>query len=369
MRALLIFVVALVSLCRGNDSLAASELPLLMLSADQQRQMGVATRMLGELKPAADLALPAQVVIDPRQLGVIAAPLAGIVTRVGALTGETVDKGQVLGELRGESFLGLQRDFLAARAAAETAAESLRRDESLFAEGIIPQSRLSQTRLAHAQAATLLAEKRQSLKLAGLGEPGRDAASLNGVVILRAPFDGMVLESAIQPGQRVDGNALLFKLGRLSPLGLEMQAPPQLATGIRKGDAIMVPGCAMPGRVTAVASSLSGASQSVLVRGELAKPAGCVHPYQQLEVRVRNSAGTASATGWVIPREALVRHENQTWVFVAEGKGYRPVPVKLTQEYEQALRIEATLPTQSAVVVKGASALKAVWLGLGSGAN
>ena len=53
-------------------------------------------------------------------------------------------------------------------AQAETAAESLRRDEALLGDGIIPQSRLSQTRLQHSQAVAQLAEKRQSPRLAGL---------------------------------------------------------------------------------------------------------------------------------------------------------------------------------------------------------
>lgn len=341
----------------------------LTLSAEQQRQMGVATRQLSEMKANGEHVLPAQVVIDPRQLEVLAAPLAGIVTRVGALSGETVKKGQVLGELRGAQLLELQRDFLAARAQAETAAESLRRDEALLGDGIIPQSRLSQTRLQHSQAVAQLAEKRQSLRLAGLGEPGQGAANFNGSVTLRAPFDGVVLESAIQPGQRVDSNALLFKLGRLAPLGLEMQAPPAVAAGMRKGDVITIAGCANQGRVTVVAPSLTGISQSVLVRGELAKPAGCVQPYQQLQARVQSSADTATPHGWVIPREAVVRHQGQTWVFVADGKGYRPVAVKLAEEYEQALSIETDLPPRSALVVKGAMALKALWLGLGGGSN
>lgn len=362
MRALL-FLLASVG---SAMALAAEPTAVLSLSADQQRQMGVTTQSLGDLKASGEHVLPAQVVIDPRQLEVLAAPLAGIVTRVGTLSGETVKKGQLLGELRGAQLLELQRDFLSARAQAETAAESLRRDESLFADGIIPQSRLSQTRLLQKQAAGQLAEKRQSLRLSGLGEPGQGGVNFNGIVALRAPFDGVVLESAIQPGQRVDANALLFKLGRLSPLGLELQAAPSVAASVRVGDRIVVANCVNAGRVTAVAPSLSGASQSVLIRGELAKPAGCVQPYQQLQVRVQSAAGNVPS-GWVIPREALVRHQGQTWVFVVEGKGYRPVVVKLVEEYEQTLRIEAELPTQSALVVKGATALKAVWLGLGQG--
>lgn len=35
----------------------------------------------------------------------------------------------------------------------------------------------------------------------------------------------------------------LFKLGRLSPLWLEIQATPAQAAGLAPGDAVSVPGC------------------------------------------------------------------------------------------------------------------------------
>lgn len=345
-----------------NSALAAPV--LLELKPEQLAQAGIKTVAAGSLEASGEHLLPAQVVIDPRHLEILAAPLSGIVTRVAVVSGETVKKGQLLGQLRGAQLLELQRDYLAARAQAETADEARRRDEALFNDGIIPRSRLAQTLAAQRQAAAGLAEKRQSLHLAGLGEPGEAAAGFNGLVTLRAPFDGVVLEAPLQPGQRVESNALLFKLGKLSPLSLEIQAGAAIAGELRPGDAIAIDGCASGGRVTVVAESLSSASQSVMVRGELARPAGCVRPYQQLQLRVKAAAAN-SRRGWVIPREALVRHQGQDWVFVQVAQGYRPEPVKLIGEYEQTLRVEGRLDAATPLVVKGASALKAHWLGLG----
>ena len=343
-----------------------ADAPLLSLKPEQAARAGLQTRPLAELKDGGEYLLPAQVVIDPRRLEILAAPLAGIVTRIAVLSGEYVKKGQLLGQLRGAQLLELQRDFLAARAQAETADEARRRDEALFNDGIIPRSRLSQTLSIQRQAAAALAEKKQSLSLAGLGDPGDNSSGVTGLVSLRAPFDGVVLESPVQPGQRVESNTLLFKLGALDSLALEMQAGPTLAGSIHPGDAIVLDGCPRAGKVTVVAPSLTGASQSILVRGELVNPAGCVRPFQQLQVRVRPGR-KAKQSGWIIPREALVRQEGQTWVFVAVDKGFQPHPVTLVEEFEHGLRIEGDLAAKTEIVVKGVSALKAVWLGLGSG--
>ncbi|WP_186453821.1 efflux RND transporter periplasmic adaptor subunit [Denitratisoma sp. DHT3] len=366
-RSLLVFLSALLPLS------ALAEEPLIALSPEQGQRAGIVVQPLKALRTADDHGLPAQVVIDPRRIEIIAAPLGGIVTAVRVLSGETVKKGQVLGRLQGAPLLGLQREYVEARGQAELAAEARRRDETLFAEGIIARARLQQAQAAERAAAALLHEKRQALALSGLarpdggngGEGGGAGGDFSGAVELRAPFAGVVLEAPAQPGQRLESSALLFKLGRLDALALEIQATPHLAAGVMPGDPVSVPGCAQPARVTAVAPQLAGGSQSVLVRAELKQAAGCVRPYQQLQVRLRPSA-SHHGKGWTLPTTALVRHLDKAWVFVAAPGGYRPVAVQLLDETDGTVRIDAALAADSLLVVKGAATVKAAWLGLGA---
>lgn len=181
---------ALLSLCLA--AVAFAEDGPIRLSPDQIARSGIAVVPLAELKGDAGIRLPAQVIVPPAQIEVIAAPLPAMVATVRVAHGEPVKKGQVLARLQGAPLIELQREFAQARAQAELAAESLRRDESLHADGIISQSRLSSTRTAERQAALLLAEKRQALRLAGLPEPGAGGA-LASAAEIRAPFDGVVL--------------------------------------------------------------------------------------------------------------------------------------------------------------------------------
>ena len=75
----------------------------------------------------------------------------------------------------------------------------LSNDDGYFAPGL--------ERLA-AALAPLAAEKRRAMQLAGMAGPATD---VSGIAELRAPFDGVVLEAAAQPGQRLtqpqDGQA------------------------------------------------------------------------------------------------------------------------------------------------------------------
>jgi len=332
---------------------------------EQVARMGIVVQAAGEAAAGGGLRLPAQVTIPPAQIEVVAAPLPAMVANVRVAYGDTVKKGQVLARLQGASFLEAQREYSHAQAQATLAAESRRRDEALFADGIIAQSRLSATIAAERQAAALAAEKRQSLRLAGMAEPSSAAAPAGGAE-LRAPFDGVVLEAAAQPGLRVDALTPLFKLGRLAPLWLEIQASAAQAAGLAPGDAVVVPGCAAPARVVLVAPQMQMASQSLLIRAELAKPAGCVKPFQFVQAQVTPARGLPAGV-WRLPTAALARHQGRAWVFVATEGGFQPTPVKVLDEAAEATTIAAELPADARIAVKGVAAIKAAWLGLGAG--
>lgn len=350
-------------LLASSVALAADD--VIRLAPEQISRAGVLTSPLAEMKAGASIRLPAQVVVPPAQVEVIAAAVPAMVASLRVAYGDAVKQGQTLLRLQGGALLELQREHLGARAAAQLAAENRRRDEALFADGIIAQSRLSATQAAERQAAALAAEKRRALQLAGIGESAQ-AAESSGVAELRAPFDGVVLEAAAQPGQRVDAMTPLLKLGRLAPLWLEIQASPAQAAGVGPGDAVIVSGCAQPGRVSLVAPQMQAVSQSLLIRAELKKPEGCIRPFQYVQAEIR-AARPLAANTWRLPASALVRHQGQVWVFIEVAGGFRPLGVKLLDETPDTALIAADLAAETRLVVKGASTLKASWLGLGAG--
>ena len=270
----------------------------------------------------------------------------------------------MLAHLQGAPLLELQREFAQARSQAALAAENLRRDESLLADGIIAQGRLSATRAAERQAALALAEKGQSLRLAGLAEP-KTGGSLASGTDIRAPFDGVVLEASAQPGQRVDAMTPLFKLGRISPLWAEIQATPAQAAGIAVGDQVGVPGCPSGGRVTVIAPQVDAHDQSLRLRAELPYRVPCVRPNQFVQVDVR-PAETSTSYAWRVPAGALTRHLSRTWVFVEVPGGFKPVAVQVLEESAQSSRVAVPVDVSARIAIKGIATLKGAWLGLGA---
>lgn len=334
------------------------------LTPSQAETSGIQSSLLGDFLNKGGVGLPAQVIVPPAQIEVMAAPVATLVTNVRVAYGDVVKKGQPLLRLQGGGLLELQRDFSTARAQAGLAAENRRRDEALFADGIISQGRLSATRAAEMQAQALAGEKRQNLRLSGLVDSGGGGEPL-GVAELRAPFDGVVLEVAAQPGQRVDATTPLLKLARLAPLWLEIQASSAQAARLAAGDQVQIPGCSVSGEIRLIAPQMQLASQSQLVRAEIAKPGGCVKPFQFVHVTV-TSRTAAAKDSWRLPVGALVRHQGKAWVFVAADDGYLPVTVSVLDETAESVTVAGELTAQSRIVTRGVATLKASWLGLGS---
>jgi RND family efflux transporter MFP subunit len=328
----------------------AAELGLIELQPAQVQALGIATQG-AEGGAAVPLAThPGRVVVPPAQQRVVAAPLAALVASLPVAAGDVVRAGQVLGVLRSAEAQALQREALQAGSQEALTRSALRRDEALHAEGLIADARLEASRAAHRQALAQAQERRQALQLAG---------AHGDELTLRSPIPGTVLEVAATVGQRVEAAAPLLRVAQLAPLWLELQVPAALADALRPGDTLHVAGREASGRVLRVGAAADPATQSVLVRAELAAGAR-LRPGEVVEVALaRPGAGAPSAVVQV-PSAALVRQGDGAAVFVQHGSGrYELVPVRQLSSAGGRSVVSGLAPG-AAVVVQGTAALLAL---------
>jgi multidrug efflux pump subunit AcrA (membrane-fusion protein) len=222
------------------------------------------------------LHLTGRVAVPNRGIQMITATTAGQVQSVLVNVGETVRSGTPLARLYSPELLSMQREYLHARSAAELSNQKLKRDESLFAEGIIAQSRLEDTRIAQMQAQASLQEQQQLLKLSGLSTATINklttASDINPVLTVTSSLSGVVLEQSATPGGRVEPGTPLFTLGNTQTLWVELQATPAQLGQLRVGNQVTA-GCKQPGKIIALSPQVSRDSQTALVRAEFVKPA------------------------------------------------------------------------------------------------
>lgn len=340
-------------------SVQAADARFVPVTAAQAQALGIQTQRVGAGSKAAAAGLPATVSIPNSQVRVIAAPLAGVVESLETAPGLSVTKGQVLVRLSSPQALELQRDRIQADAQAGLARQSLKRDEQLFREGLIAESRLQASRANAAQSAAQAAERAQELRLAQ--HSGGQTLSLV------APISGSVLEQQVSVGQRVEQSAPLYRIARLDPLSVDIQAPLAVASQLRVGAGLRIPATGASGEVIAVGRAVDPASQSVLVRGLVTRGADSLRPGQAttVDLDVGKAAGDAAVQ---VPAGAVLHHEGKQWVFVAatEGKasGYRATPVQPAGRVGDNILVSG-LPAEATIATAGIAALKANLLGMG----
>jgi RND family efflux transporter MFP subunit len=336
---------------------------LIPLTPAQRQALRVVSAPLTAHAGAVSVGLPAQVVIPPAQERVVAAPVAGLVSEVRVAAGDGVRAGQVLAVLRAEELMGAQRELAQAAVQARLAEEAVRRDTALFQEGIIPEARVQAARATLAQARALLEERRAWLRLVGLSGSALQAAEagqrFTDTLVLTAPMAGVVLEQTAVTGTRVAAAQGLFKIARLHPLWLEIQAPAELAAQVRPGQKVSIPGTEASGRVLAVGRAVS-AAQTVSIRAQVDNPGGVLRLNQNVAARLE---GVAGARQWRVPVKALVRQAGRQWVFVERPGGFEPEAVQVLSQTAQQAAIDGPFSGDEKIAVEGVAALKAAWQG------
>ena len=334
----------------------------LSLQPSQVRALGIETALVGQADQQRQGVYPARVLVPNEQMRVVAAPVAGMLEMLAVAPGATVRRGQVLARLASPQALELQRDALQAGSQSALLRQSLKRDEQLFAEGLIAESRLQATRAAASQAAAQASERQQGLALAGIA-PGKLGASL----ALTAPIDGVVLEQGGQLGQRVEAATLIYRIAKLTPLWLEIQAPLAVAATLKEGMAIKLADRDISGRLIAIGRAVDPASQTVLLRAEVDKGAAALHAGQVLEVEISSPVGKQQQR---LPAAALVRHDGKTYAFVQtagddQGARFTARPVQVVSQGGDSVLVDGVQAGER-VAVRGVSGLKAMLTGIGS---
>jgi len=336
----------------------ASAADVLALTAAQKKNLGIVTVAATTQGASPALTYTARVTLPPASVRVVAAAGAGLVTQLHVQAGDTVKRGAPLLTLAMPGLADAQNALTQARLRSQLAASNAARDEKLFSEGLIAESRLRATRSEAQSARASLAAAQTALSLMGTGKVAGSA------ITLTAPLTGVVTESVAEPGQRVDAGMALVKVADLSKLALEIPLSTVQARQVAVGQSVTVADSAASGRVTALLPQLN-ASQSVLARASLTDPQGLLRPGQSVQAAIAGVhalQGAQSAQTLAVPSAALVWKINVPYVFVETTQGFVPTQVHLVRQNASQAEVRG-LAAGSRVAIRGVSALKSQWLG------
>ncbi len=339
----------------------------LAMSASQIQTLGIVSAPLPARQQGELAGMPAQVVIPGNQQFTISTPLPAMVEQTLVGVGDSVKKGQPLAILQSPALAEAQRGLLQSSTQTQLAKENLARDEQLWKDGIISESRYRATQSMFREANAAFAERKQMLRLAGMSDTDvarlQSNNMLNSQLTITSPIDGVVLEKSASSGQRLDAAIPLFKVAQLEPLALEIQAPLVSTHGLKVGASVTVPAYDAKGKLTAIGRSLSGGNQTILLRALILDGASNLRPGQFVEASIGTTGDTRDQ--WSVPNGALAYLNNKVVIFVETAKGFRSVAVTVLHEGAGNSVVTGKLKGDEKVAVRGVSALKATMMGIG----
>lgn len=190
---------------------------------------------------------PLGCLIEPERQAEVGSPLIGVVESVAVDRGSAVKKGQILAVMRAEveranvesarTRAGADAEIQAAFANRDVAKIKLKRTVELAALGFASQLEVDQAKGEFEVADQRHAQAREGKQIAERELTGAQAQLRQRTV--RAPFDGVVVDRLIQPGERVDGRPM-FRVAALNPLRVEVIIPSSYYGQIREGMSLTV---------------------------------------------------------------------------------------------------------------------------------
>jgi len=356
--------VAVLMLCQSWPVIAKDEIEV---SAKQIQTLGITMASLGVASAVISRQLPGEIVIPVGQERIVGAPQAGLVDVMHVAVGQSVKRGQVIGHVHSADLVALQRDYLRGKTQHQLSKNMLDRDRELYKDGIIAERRMLTTESGHQELSFEVKQLRQALKLSGMGDASISKLETQGELAsglsIVAPIEGVVIEQMASVGQRVDTSTPLYRIARIKPLWLEIHAPLDMVHLAKVGMQVHMPQYQVSGKLVTITRSVNRDDQTVHLRAEIASGAEKLYPGQYVEAEL---VGERASDQYAVPKVAVVRHGQQSYVFVRTAKGFVATPVTVVSEQATQSIVKGDLRGQEKVAVSGTSAIKAAWNRMGT---
>jgi RND family efflux transporter MFP subunit len=320
--------------------------------------------------------------VTARRIATVSSKITGKVKEVLIEEGQRVTEGQVLATLDAvdadaqrtlaASQLGAAQSNLAeAQAQLLLAERTLRRQRELAAQKLVAAQSVDAAQADRDARAARLASLRRSVQVA------QDQLAIAGIgtdnTVIRAPFSGVIVTKAAQPGEMISpisggGGSIRTGIGTLVDMdSLEVQVDVNEAYIGRVQPKMPVeavlnayPDWKIPGEVIAIIPTADRSKATVKVRIALRSKDPRIVPDMGVRVSFLESSkpGAAKPTGVWVPTRAVQTADGKSAVYVVRDDTVARVPVTAGEVRDVDQLIEAGLKGGETVVLSPSEKLK-----------
>jgi RND family efflux transporter MFP subunit len=258
---------------------------------------------------------------------VVVTPLVtGRITRVSVALGDRVRRGQTMAHIYSPELADAQTLYISARAMLDAHERELQRTHKLADIGAASRQELERIHAEHESQTAAVETARSRLELLGMPTSAIQALasgnSVNAVINVPAPSDGIVTERAGNAGLNVEPATKLFTVADLSTVWVVADVYEKDLSQVRVGTdasigASALPQVALSGRVSYIDPQISTETRTAKVRIEVPNPRGELRFGMYVDVTVITAGPEGVPT---ISRRAVQNVGNRTVVYIADPK-------------------------------------------------
>lgn len=309
---------------KGAEGNEHAEEQVVAMTQQQIKTAGVKLAVSDKASIDTIIELPGEIRFNEDRTAHIVPRVPGVAESVAADLGQNVKKGQVLAVISSSDLADLRSAALAAQKRVALAKTTYEREKKLWQDKISAEQDYLLAEQAYREAE--IQEQTATSKLSALGAGGAGGA-LNRYV-LRAPFDGIVVEKHIAQGEAVAADANVFLLSDLSSVWAEVIVSPKDIEKISIGKDVTIYSTASKssavGKISYVGNLLGEQTRTAKARVVIANPNLAWRPGLFVNVAMTRDKKEVPVA---VQSDAVQTVEGKTVVFVADPKGFKVQPV------------------------------------------
>ncbi|WP_085694830.1 MULTISPECIES: efflux RND transporter periplasmic adaptor subunit [unclassified Pseudomonas] len=327
----------------------------LTLSAEQIAASGIQLAQARAAGLSFGLPFPGEVRFDEDRTAHVVPRVPGVVESVSVVLGQPVKKGQLLAVIASQQISDQRSEQAAAQRRLALARTTYEREKQLWQDRISAEQDFLQARQALEEAEIALANARQKISVLS----GSVAAGGGNRYELRAPFDGVVVEKHLTPGEVVDETTNAFTLSDLSRVWVTFGVSPKDLNRVQVGKPVTVSApelnAEVAGTVAYVGNLLGEQTRTATVRVTLANPQGAWRPGLFVTALVATDSRQVKVA---VPEAAIQTVEDRPTVFVRTGDGFKAQAVVPGSRAAGLVEITEGLEAGTQVAAAGSFILK-----------
>lgn len=326
------------------------------LSAVQLKNAGISLGKIEQRSISSVLKVNGRIDVPPQNMISVSVPMGGYLKSTKLLPGMHLNKGEIIAVMEDQQYIQLQQDYLTAKARLNFTANEYQRQKELNQSKASSDKVFQQTEVDYTTEKINVKSLAERLELIGINPSKLDENTISKSINIYSPIDGYVSKVNVNIGKFTQPSEVLFELINPADIHLALTVFEKDLSKLSIGQKLVAYTNSQPDKkheceIILIGKNLS-AERSTEVHSHFEDYDKSLVPgmYMNAEIEIKNT------NAYTLPEEAIVRFQNNQYIFLAEvDKTYSIREVKtgvLENGFIEIISGESLVDKM--VVVKGA---------------